>query len=179
MGPADARGTLSPAAHGSRLSRSLFRPAPKRPTMPDASLTETLRADLGAARKERDRLRTTTLTTLLSEVRNREIELGRAASDEDVLALVGTAIKRRRDASEQMRAAGRPELAEKEEQEAAILRGYLPPQLGEDEVRALIADARSAGASDVGSVMKAVMPHAKGRFDGKELNRLVRESLAG
>jgi uncharacterized protein len=147
--------------------------------MPDTSLTERLRADLAEARRERDRLRTTTLTTLLSEIRNREIELGRGAGDEDVLALVGTAIKRRRDAAEQMRAAGREELAEKEDREAAILQGYLPPQLEAGEVRALIADARAAGASDVGSVMKAVMPRAKGRFDGKELNRLVRESLAG
>ena len=143
------------------------------------TLNPRLREDLNAARRERDRLRTTTLTTLLAEIRNREIEQGRPASDEDVLALVGSAIKRRRDAAEQFRAAGRAELAEKEESEAVILQHYLPPQLDEDEVRALIAEARSAGAADVGSVMKAVMPRAKGRFDGKELNRLVRESLAG
>ncbi len=147
--------------------------------MPDPTLNQRLREDLNAARRGRDKLRTTTITTLLSEIRNREIELGRPAGDDDGLALVGTAIKRRRDAAEQFRAAGRGELADKEEQEAAILQGYLPPQLAEDEVRALIADARAAGAADVGSVMKAVMPRAKGRFDGKELNRLVRESLAG
>lgn len=147
--------------------------------MPEASLPERLRADLTHARKERDRLRTTTLTTFLSEIRNREIELGRAASDEDVLGLLATAIKRRRDASEQMRAAERPELADKEDAEAVLLQRYLPAQLGEDEVRAMISEARAAGAADVGSVMKAVMPRAKGRFDGKELNRLVRAALAG
>ena len=147
--------------------------------MADTPLTERIRAELNDARRERDRLRTTTLSTFLSEVRNREIELGRGAGDEDVLALLGTAIKRRRDASEQMRAAGRGELADKEDAEAALLQAYLPPQLGEDEVRALIAEARAAGARDVGGVMKAVMPRAKGRFDGKELNRLVREALAG
>jgi uncharacterized protein len=145
--------------------------------MPEPTLPEKLRADLNASRRERDRLRTTTLTTFLSEIRNREIELGRGATDEDVLGLLTTAIKRRRDASEQMRAAGRAELADKEDAEAVLLQGYLPAQLGEDEVRALIAEARAAGASDVGSVMKAVMPRAKGRFDGRELNRLVRESL--
>jgi uncharacterized protein YqeY len=144
-----------------------------------STLVERLRADLNASRRERDRLRTTTLTTFLAEVKNREIELGRAPTDEEVTGLVSTAIKRRRDASEQMRAAVRPELADKEDAEAALLQAYLPPQLSEDEVRALIADARAAGASDVGSVMKAVMPKAKGRFDGKELNRLVRESIAG
>ena len=147
--------------------------------MPDPTLVEQLRADLTTARKDRDKLRTTTLSTFLSEIRNKEIEQGRPVSDEDVRGLLVTAIKRRREASEQMRAGGRAELAEKEEQEGAMLQAYLPPALGEDEVRGLIRDAISAGATDVGGVMKGVMPHTKGRFDGKELNRLVREALAG
>lgn len=147
--------------------------------MPEPSLTEQLRADLTVARKERDKLRTTTLTTFLSEIKNKEIDQGRAVSDEEVRGLLATAIKRRREASEHMRGAGRTELAEKEEHEAALLQAYLPPALGEDEVRAMIQDAISAGAADVGGVMKAVMPRAKGRFEGKELNRLVREALAG
>ena len=146
--------------------------------MPETPLKDTLRNDLNAARKERDKLRTTVLTTFLSEIRNREIELGRDVSDEDVQPLLVTAIKRRREAAEQMRAGGREELAAKEEQESAMLQGYLPPQLTEDEVRALVRDAIAAGATDLGSVMKAVMPRAKGKFDGKELNRIVRESLA-
>jgi uncharacterized protein YqeY len=146
--------------------------------MPD-TLVEQLRADLTRARKDRDRLRTTTLSTFLSEVRNREIELGRGAADDDVRGLLTTAIKRRREASEQMRAGSRVELAEKEEQEAALLQAYLPPALGEDEVRAMVRDAIAAGAADVGAVMKAVLPHVKGRFDGRELNRLAREGLAG
>ena len=119
------------------------------------------------------------LTTFLSEIRNREIELGREASDEDVQPLLVTAIKRRREAAEQMRAGGREELATKEEQEGAMLQAYLPPQLTEDEVRSLVRDAIAGGAKDLGSVMKAVMPRAKGKFDGKELNRIVRESLGG
>ncbi|HEY0017475.1 MAG TPA: GatB/YqeY domain-containing protein [Longimicrobium sp.] len=147
--------------------------------MPDPSLMEQLRADLTTARKDRDKLRTTTLSTFLSEVKNREIEQGRAVSDDDVRGLLTTAIKRRREASEQMRAGSRAELAEKEDQEAALLQAYLPPALGEDEVVAMIRDAVAGGASDVGGVMKAVMPHTRGRFDGKELNRLVREALAG
>jgi uncharacterized protein YqeY len=147
--------------------------------MPDPSLMEQLRADLTTARKDRDKLRTTTLSTFLSEVKNREIEQGRAVSDDDVRGLLTTAIKRRREASEQMRAGSRAELADKEDQEAALLQAYLPPALGEDEVVAMIRDAVAAGASDVGGVMKAVMPRTRGRFDGKELNRLVREALAG
>ncbi|WP_420128484.1 GatB/YqeY domain-containing protein [Longimicrobium sp.] len=147
--------------------------------MPEPSLIEQLRADLTTARKDRDKLRTTTLSTFLSEVKNKEIDLGHGLADEDVRGLLTTAIKRRREAAEQMRAGSRVELAEKEEQEGALLQAYLPPALGEDEVRSMIRDAISAGAKDVGGVMKAVMPATKGRFDGKELNRLVREALAG
>jgi len=141
------------------------------------SLKVRLRNDLNSARKERDKLRTTVFSTFLSEVRNREIELRTEATDKDVEALLTTAIKRRREASEQMRAGGREELAEKEDQEAAILLDYLPPQLDEEEVRRMVRDAVEGGAADLGSVMKAVMPQAKGRFDGKELNRIVREEL--
>jgi len=147
--------------------------------MPDPTLVEQLRADLTQARKDRDKLRTVTLGGFLSDVRNKEIDLGRAVTDEDVLGLLTTALKRRRESAEQMRAGGRPELAEKEDQEAVLLQAYLPPSLGEDEVRGFIAEAIAGGASDVGGVMKSVMPKAKGRFDGKELNRLVREALAG
>ena len=145
--------------------------------MTDTSLKDRLRSDLNAARKDRDKLRTTVLTTFISEIRNREIELGREATDEDLQPLLTTAIKRRREAAEQMRAGGREELAAKEEQESVMLQAYLPPQLTEDEVRAMVREAIAGGAADLGSVMKAVMPRAKGKFDGKELNRIVRESL--
>lgn len=147
--------------------------------MPDPTLVEQLRADLTQARKDRDKLRTVTLGGFLSDVRNKEIDLGRAVTDEDVLGLLTTALKRRRESAEQMRAGGRPELADKEDQEGALLQAYLPPSLTEDDVRGFIAEAIAGGASDVGGVMKSVMPKAKGRFDGKELNRLVREALAG
>ena len=143
------------------------------------SLKETVRNDLNAARRGRDRLRTTLLTTFLAEIRNREIEVGHELSDEEVHGVATTAIKRRREAAEQMRAGGREELAAKEEQEAALLQPYLPPQLGEDEVRALVREAVAGGARDVGGVMKQVMPKAKGKFDGRELNRIVREELGG
>lgn len=136
-----------------------------------------LRAELNAARRDRDRERTVVLTTTLSELRNLEIELGREASDDDVLTVVGRAIKRRREAAEQMRAGNRPELAEKEEREAGVLAAYLPEPLSESAVRALVREAMAAGAADVGAVMKRVMPELKGRFDGREANRIVREEL--
>lgn len=145
--------------------------------MTDQPLKERIRADLNQARRDRDKLRTMVITTFLSEIRNREIELGRDVRDDDVLGLLGTAIKRRQEAAEQMRDAGREELAQKEEAEAEILRSYQPPQLGEEEVRGYVRESIAAGATDIGAVMKAVMPRVKGRFEGKELNRVAREEL--
>lgn len=142
------------------------------------TLKSSIRNDLNTARKERDKLRTTVLSTFLSEIRNREIELGSEASDDDVRALLTTAIKRRREAAEQMRGGDREELAAKEEQEAELLKAYLPPQLSEAEVRGMVREAVSGGASDLGAVMKSVMPRVRGQFEGKELNRIVREELA-
>ncbi|HEX8906992.1 MAG TPA: GatB/YqeY domain-containing protein [Longimicrobiaceae bacterium] len=143
------------------------------------TLKDTIRDDLNAARRDRDKLRTTLLTTLLSEIRNKEIEVGHELADGDVVGVANSAIKRRREAAEQMRAGGREELAAKEEQEAALLQGYLPPALGEDEVRAMVREAIAAGAKDIGGVMKAVSPRTRGQFDGRELNRIAREELAG
>lgn len=141
------------------------------------TLKDRLRADLNAARRERDRVRTDVLTMTLSELRNREIEKGGEATDEDVVEVVGRAIRRRREAAEQMRAGGRPELAEKEEREAELLGAYLPAQLGEDEVRELVRLAIADGADGIGAVMGRIMPRIKGRFDGREANRIVREEL--
>jgi uncharacterized protein len=142
-----------------------------------SELGERLRADLNRARRERDKLRTSVLTMTLAELRNREIELGRAATDDDVQEIVNRAVKRRREAAEQIRAAGRTDMADREEQEAGVLLSYLPEQLTEAEARQLVRDAVAGGASSVGAVMSAVMPKLKGRFDGREANRIVREEL--
>lgn len=141
------------------------------------TLSERLRADLNAARKRRDRDLTLLLGTTIAEARNREIELGRALTDEDVEGVITSAVKRREEAALQMREAGRPELAARETSEAEALRGYLPEQLSEEEVRAMVADALAGGASGVGAVMRAIMPRIRGRFDGREANRLAREAL--
>lgn len=140
-------------------------------------LKDRIRDDLNSARKAREKLRTTVLSTFLAEIRNREIQIGGEAGDAEVQSLLTTAIKRRREAAEQMRAGNREELANKEVEEAALLQTYLPPQLAETEVREMVREAIGKGASDLGGVMKDVMPHVKGRFEGKELNRIVREEL--
>lgn len=141
------------------------------------SLKERIRGDLNEARRAKDRLRTTVLTSTLSEVRNKEIELGRDATEEDVIGVVAKAIKQRKEAAEQMRSAGRPELAEKEEREAVLLDAYTPAGLSEAEVRALVREAVAGGADSMGAVMGALMPRIRGRFDGREANRIVREEL--
>ena len=76
-----------------------------------------------------------------------------------------------------MRAAGRAELAEKEEREAELLDAYTPAAMTEDEVRAIVREAVAGGADTMGAVMGAIMPRIKGRFDGREANRIVREEL--
>jgi uncharacterized protein YqeY len=141
-------------------------------------LKSRLRSDLVVVRKARNRLGTVVLTTLLSEVRNREIEVGEELDDEGVQTVVAKAIKQRHDAAEQMLEAGRPELAEKESEEASILQVYLPPALSESEVHAIVREAIDAGATEMGAVMGRIMPRIRGRFDGKEANRIVREELA-
>ncbi|MEJ2184537.1 MAG: GatB/YqeY domain-containing protein [Gemmatimonadota bacterium] len=141
------------------------------------ALKDRLRADLNAARRERDKLRTTVLTTTLSEVRNHEIDKGRDAGDEDVIQVLTRAIKQRKDAADQARAVGRSDVADREMQEAEMLQAYMPEPLDEAAVQSLIQEAIAAGADNMGAVMGRIMPRLKGRFDGKEANRLVREAL--
>lgn len=146
--------------------------------MTDA-LKETIQKDLNEARKARDKTTTAVLSMTLSEIRNFEIDQGGGADDEAVREVVTRAVKRRREAADQMRAGGREELAAREEAEAEILKRYLPPELSEEEVRAIIREIIGAGTTQMGPVMGQVMPRVKGRFDGKAVNRLVREELEG
>ena len=142
-----------------------------------SELKQRLQEDLKSARKERDRLRTLVLSTTLSELRNHEIAQGEEADDDDVLRVVSKAVKQRREAAEQMRDGGREELAEKEEKEAEILAEYTPPALSEEEVREMVREAIADGADAMGPIMGRIMPRIRGRFDGSEANRIVREEL--
>lgn len=140
-------------------------------------LKDRIQTDLNAARKGRDKARTLVLSTLLSEVKNKEINARIEVDDEAVLQVVTKAIKQRRDASEQMRAADRHELADLEDAQAAVLRDYLPEGMSEDEVRAIVRELIDSGVDQMGALMGQVMPRIRGRFDGKEANRVVREEL--
>jgi uncharacterized protein len=141
------------------------------------SLKEKVRSDLNQARKDRDKHRTVLLTTILSDIKNREIELMRDATDTEVVEVVNRGIKRRKEAAEQMRAGSRVELAEKEEEEVRQLSAYLPEQMAEDDVRALIREAIAGGATAAGPIMGKIAGKIKGRFDGRAANRLVQEEL--
>jgi|TARA_B110000438_G_scaffold286674_1_gene318140 hypothetical protein len=140
-------------------------------------LKSQLRTDLTEARKSRKRLEILVLSSLLAEVHNREIELGRDLDEVDVTKVITKAVKQRREASEMMRSGGRPELADKELQEMNILQKYLPAMLSESEIRAIIRTALQQGFDQMGSLMGEVMPKLQGRVDGKEVNRIVREEL--
>ncbi|HKJ03711.1 MAG TPA: GatB/YqeY domain-containing protein [Longimicrobiales bacterium] len=138
-----------------------------------------IQADLNEARRQRDKDRTLVLSTILSDLKNRELEAGGTLSDDDGVQVIAKAIKQRKDAGDQMREAGRHELAAVEDAQAAVLQAYLPAGLSEDEVRAMIREIVADGATAMGAVMGRLMPKIRGRFDGKEANRVVKEELDG
>ena len=142
-----------------------------------SDLKSRLQNDLNEARKQRDKLRILVLSTTLAEVRNKEIDLGSDSDDETVIQVLSRGIKQRKDAAEQMRDAGRGELADVEEAQAQVLRAYLPKELTESEVRGLVREAISSGIDQMGPLMGNLMPKILGRFNGKEANRIVREEL--
>ena len=144
----------------------------------NGSLAEQLRAALNAARKDRDQRRTLLYSTILSDIGNRDIELGHALEDAEVVEVLRRGIKRRRESVEAFRAGGRGDAADKEQFEITELERYLPPAVSEEEIRAAVRAAIQGGAKDLGALMKSVMPQFKGRADGKVINQIVREELA-
>ena len=143
-----------------------------------AALKTRIQSDLNRARKDPARGRPLVLSTTLSELKNREIELGREASDNDAIRVLTRGIKQRRESAVQMRAGARPDLADNEEAQAEILKGYLPESISEDQVRLMIREVIAEGEDKMGAVMGRLMPRLKGRFDGREANRLVQDELA-
>jgi uncharacterized protein len=145
------------------------------------SLKEKLRQDMQRAAKERNSLALSALRMALAAVRNKEIEVRGEIDDEGVVKVLGTMVKQRRESIDLYRKGGRPELADKEEREIAVLQVYLPEELSEEDLRALaresIASIEAQGAADVGRVMKDLMPKVAGRADGKAVSALVRRML--
>jgi uncharacterized protein YqeY len=143
-----------------------------------APLLARLQGDQAAARREQQKDHVMLLGMIISEVKNREIELRRDATDDDVVDVIRKGIKKRRESVDMYAKAGRPELLEKEQREVAALEGYLPAQVDPALVRAAVVAAIAAGAANIGAVMGQVMPQFKGRVDGGVINTLAREELA-
>jgi uncharacterized protein YqeY len=155
--------------------------------MAGMSLKERLRTDLTTAIKARDALRSSTLRMVLTSITNAEVagKESRELSDEDVLGVLTSESKKRREAAEAFADAGRDEQAAKEKAEAAVIADYLPEQLSAEEVDALVAETidelgvRDDGMKAMGRVMGVLTPKTKGRADGGMVAAAVRRDLAG
>ena len=145
-------------------------------------LTERLNADITAAMKAKDAPRLSALRMMKAAVMNKEVEKGRNLEDPEVVQVVSSLVKQRRDSIEQFSRGGRADLVEKETAEIAVLEQYLPPAATAEDVdaavAAAIAETGAASPKDVGKVMKAVMPKLAGKHaDGRAINEAVRRKL--
>ena len=145
-------------------------------------LNDQVGADIAAAMKARDSARLSALRMLKAAIMNKGVEKGRDLDDAEVLQVVASLVKQRRDSIEQFAKAGRTDLVEKETGELTVLQAYLPPSATPEEINAAVAEAiTETGATspkDMGKVMKAVMPKLAGKnADGKAVNEAVRRTL--
>jgi hypothetical protein len=146
------------------------------------SMNDQVGTDITAAMKARDASRLSALRMLKAAVMNKSVEKGRDLDDAEVLQVVASLVKQRRDSIEQFANAGRTDLVEKETAELTVLQAYLPAAATPEEINAAVAEAiAETGASspkDMGKVMKAVMPKLAGKnADGKAVNDAVRRTL--
>jgi uncharacterized protein YqeY len=146
------------------------------------TLNEKIAADIASAMKAKDTARLSALRMLKAAVMNKGVEKGRDLEDAEVLQVVSSLVKQRRDSIDQFSKAGRDDLVRKETGEIAVLDEYLPPAVTAEEidaaVSAAIAESGATSAKDMGKVMKAVMPKLAGRnVDGRAVNDAVRRKL--
>jgi uncharacterized protein YqeY len=146
------------------------------------SLNEKIAGDIAAAMKAKDAPRLSALRMLKAAVMNKGVEKGRDLDDAEVLLVVASLVKQRRDSIDQFAKAGRVDLVDKETGEITVLETYLPPAASPDEleaaVAAAIAETGAATVKDIGKVMKAVMPKLAGKHaEGRAINEIVRRKL--
>ncbi len=145
------------------------------PLLPD------IERDFKDAFKRSDKVKVSVLRMAKAAMKNRQIEKGEELSDEDVLSVLSTMAKQRRESIEQFSRGGREELASKEKEELEIILSYMPAQMGADEIdqiiREAISETSAQGLQDLGKVMRIVMPRTKGAADGKAVNQRVRNLL--
>ena len=145
------------------------------------SLKEQLLSDLKGAMKQRDALRLNTIRSVTSEIKNQEINSRSELSDDEVLSIVTSQIKKRKEAADLFKKGGRPELSDKEDSERSVLETYLPEQVSEADIRLriaeVIAESNASSLRDMGKVMKTVVPEFKGKADNSLIKNIVSELL--
>ena len=150
--------------------------------MPSESLDKRLDAELKEALKARDELKVSVIRMIKASLKNKAIEKMAPLTDDDILSVLSHFAKQRRESIEQFTAAGRTDLAGKEEKELQIVQTYLPQQLSpqeiDDIIRSAISECGASSPNDMGKVMKIVSPKTKGTADGKIVSRRVKELLS-
>ena len=145
------------------------------------TLKERLTDDMKAAMKQKHEGRLAAIRQIRGTIQNKEIEVGRDLNEDETLKVINMLIKQHKESIEMFEKGGRMELAAKEREELAALESYVPQQMSEDAVKAVILEAIQAtgatSAKEMGKVMKYVMPKTQGRADGKLINQLVKEML--
>lgn len=145
------------------------------------SFIESIKTDMYSAMKSGDKEKAGTLRTLLSKLKDRQINARQELTDNDCINVIKTLVKQRKEAAKMYEDAKRPKLAEKEKIELAILETYLPKMMTEQETRTLIEnvinETGAEGISDIGKVMPIVMQRGEGKVDGKNANIILRELL--
>jgi uncharacterized protein len=144
-------------------------------------LLQKLDDDLKSSLKASDKLRLSVVRMAKAAIKNRQIDKGSELSDDDIIAVLTTLAKQRRESIEMFAKGGREDLAEQERQELGILHSYLPQQLTPEELDSIILEAiresSVQGTQDMGKVMRLIMPKVKGVADGKIVNQRVKELL--
>ncbi len=143
-----------------------------------SNLLARLQQDLGTARKSGDKAAVIVLGTTISDARNREIEVRRDLTDDDLIDVLRKAIKRHREAIDLYSSARREDLVAKEKAELETLERYLPAPVSDVEIRAAVRAAIEGGAGNLGAVMGKVVPQFKGRAEGSTINAIAREELS-
>ncbi|NIQ90532.1 MAG: GatB/YqeY domain-containing protein [Deltaproteobacteria bacterium] len=147
------------------------------------SLQEQISAALKDAMRARDEVKMTTLRLVLTAIKKREKEARSLLEDQEVISVITSQIKQRRESIEQYRKAGREDLAQTEENELQILQGYMPEQASEEEISntldEIIAEVGAVSMKDMGKVMKAAMAKLAGKAEGGAINAMVKAKLSG
>ncbi|SEL93143.1 hypothetical protein SAMN04489760_10130 [Syntrophus gentianae] len=146
------------------------------------SFREIVETELMTAAKQKDKVRLSTLRLVKAALHNKEIDLHRDLNETEVLQLLSSMVKQRKDSIEQFKLGGREDLVQREQQELQIIQAFMPQQLSEEELDAeiekAIQEVSATSVKDIGKVMKVLMPKVTGKTDGKVVNERLKEKLS-